>query len=99
VIKLNDIFYQKWLKKQYKDLRSKKALEWFNENYFVALYDYNDNYVNHFEDVESISHAFNIPVKKVLYLVRTDNYLVIDNHKYKLCLVKKEKEIEIKRRR
>lgn len=96
---MNDIFYQKWLKKQYKDLKSKKALEWFNENYFVALYDYNDNYVTQFDDVESIGHAFNIPVKKVLYLVRTDSYIVIDNHKYKMYLVRKDKIEENVRRK
>lgn len=96
---MNAIIYQN-IQDQYRDLRSKKALEWFNENYFVALYDYNDNYITSFEDVESTGNAFNIPIKKVLYLLRTDSYIVINNHKCKMYLVRKEKiEEDFKRRR
>lgn len=99
MIKLNEVIYQNYLENKFKDLRKKKALEWFNENYFVALYDYEDNYVTQFEDVESTSHAFNIPVKKVLYLIRNDSYIVVNNHKYKMYLVRKEKIKEEVRRR
>ena len=96
---MNEVMNQICVRNRFKDFRRKKALEWFNENYFVALYDYLDNYVTQFEDVESTANAFNIPVKKVLYLIRTDSYIVLNNHKYKMYLVRKEKIEEHVRRR
>ena len=61
---MTDIFYQKWLKSKFKDLRKKEALQWFKDTYFVALYDSNDNYKNRimdeYPDVLCISLAENV---------------------------------------
>jgi len=96
---MNNLFYDHWVKSRFKDLRKKEALKWFNDNFFIALYDYYDNYVTSFEDVESITTAFNIPTKKVLYLLRTDSCITINNHKYKMYLVQKNKIQENYKRR
>lgn len=86
---MNDYFYKKWLKKNFKDLRKKKALEWFNETYFVAMYDLEDNFIDYCEDIESFSKTFNIPVKKLLQIIRTDTCIVLNHQKCKLYLVRK----------
>ena len=96
---MNDIFYQKWLKSKFKDLRKKEALQWFKDTYFVALYDANDNYITQFEDIEMAGHYFNIPIYKVLHIVRTDSLIEVNHHRCKMYLVKKEPIMEEVRRR
>lgn len=86
---MNDYFYEKWLENKFKDLRKKKALEWFNETYFVAIYDLEDNFIDYSEDIESFSKTFNIPIKKLLQIIRTDSCIVLNHQKYKLYLVRK----------
>lgn len=93
---MNNRFYSEF-QKHYNDFRKREALKWFNDNYFVALYTKEDEYITCFENVEEISNFFNVPVCKVLERIRNDQFIVYKNNFCKLYLVKKEIEKSISR--
>lgn len=82
-----------------RDYRKKDNLNWFNDNFFIAVYDQNDNYITSFEKIESIDTAFNIGLKKILEAIRNNTRLEYNNLKLKLFVYKKEKIKEEVRRR
>ena len=65
---------------------------WFNENYFICLYDRFDNYITSFDTIEDTSKFFNKPIKRIIYNLR-NGIGVAYNHKYcKLICMEKDKE-------
>ena len=93
---MNNRFYHEFLK-HYKDFRKRGSLKWFNDNYFVALYTKDDEYITCFENVDEVSNFFNIPIFKVLERIRNDEFIIYKNVFCKLYLVKKEIEKSILR--
>lgn len=93
---MNNKFYNEF-NKYYKDFRKKESLKWFNDNYFVALYTKDDEYITSFDDIETTSKSLNLDVKTVLKRIRKDECIVFKNHLCKLYLVRKEKELGISR--
>lgn len=73
-------------------MRSKEALLWLKQKYFVALYDVNDFYITSFEDIESVATFLNIEVKEVLRKCREEKFIKYKNTYVKLYLVKKDIE-------
>lgn len=72
------------------DFRKRETLNWFNENYFVSVYCSDDiNYFS-FEDLESCSKFFKISVEKILRNIRTGEYILINNEKYRFYFIHKE---------
>ena len=82
-----------------RDYRKKDNLRWFNDNFFIAVYDQNDNYIASFENIESIETAFNIKLKEVLKRIKNNLGLEYNGHKLRLFVYKKEKIEEKSRRR
>ena len=82
-----------------RDYRKRNNLEWFNDNYFIAVYDSNDNYITSFENIEMVPTVFNIKLKKILESIRNDTKLEYNNLKLKLYIYKKDKIEENVRRR
>lgn len=82
-----------------RDYRKKDNLSWFNDNYFIAVYDCNDNYITSFENIEMVPAVFNIKLKKILESIRNNTRLEYNNLKLKLYIYKKEKIEENVRRR
>lgn len=82
-----------------KDYRKKSNLDWFNDNYFIAVYDQYDNCINIFETIESIGTAFDIGLKKILEAIRNNTRLEYENLKLRLFVYQKEKIKEEVRRR
>ena len=93
---MNNKFYNEF-HNHYKDFRKREALKWFNDNYFVALYTKDDEYITFFDDIETTSNSLNLDVKTVLKRIRKNEYIVFKNHFCKLYLVRKEKELSISR--
>lgn len=93
---MNNKFYIEF-NKYYKDFRKKESLKWFNDNYFVALYTKDDEYITSFETIEDTSNYFNIEVKEILRKIRQDDFVLFKNILCKLYLVRKEKELGISR--
>lgn len=81
------------------NLRKKYAKNYFDENYFIAVYSKLDEYVFSLETLQEASNFFNMPVSKVLEKLRQDSYIIYKGIPVKLYLVKKEKNIESRGKR
>lgn len=65
--------------------------EYFNNNYFICLYDELDNYITFFENIESATNFFNMRLCNFLRSLRSG--IIEYNHKRcKLFIYKKDKE-------
>jgi len=82
-----------------RDYRKKDNLKWFNDNYFIAVYDCEDNYITSFENIESFGTAFNITINKIIKRIKNNLGLEQNNLKLKLFIYKKDKIEENVRRR
>ena len=82
-----------------RDYRKKSNLDWFNDNYFIAIYDQNDNNIMSFEDIETPVKVFNITLQRLLDKIRNNLGIEYKGHKLKIYVFEKEKEIENVRRR
>lgn len=82
-----------------RDYRKKDNLKWFNDNYFISVYDENDNNIMSFENIESTSTAFNIGIKPILKHIRYNLGFEYKGHILKLVVYKKEPIKEAVRRR
>ena len=71
----------------------------FLNDYFVAIYDLDDNYIIGFDDIKDLPKFFNKPLKYVLWYIRENYCLKKDGIKYKVYLYEKELEKEEVRRR
>ena len=82
-----------------RDYRKKDNLKWFNDNYFIAVYDQYDNFITYFENIENVCQAFNIKLSKLLKYIRYNISIQNKNNKLRLFVCKKEKIDERTRRR
>lgn len=82
-----------------RDYRKKDNLKWFNDNFFIAVYDQYDNFITDFDNIESTTNAFNISLKKILESIRNKTRLEYKGKKLKLFVYKKEKIEEKSKRR
>ena len=82
-----------------RDYRKKDNLKWFNDNYFISVYDENDNNIMSFENIETPTKVFNIELKKILEAIRKNARLEYKGHILKLVVYKKEPIKEAVRRR
>ena len=82
-----------------RDYRKKDNLKWFNDNFFIAVYDQYDNFITNFDNIESTTNALNISLKKILESIRNKTRLEYKGKKLRLFVYKKEKIDERTRRR
>ena len=80
------------------NLRKRYAMNYFNENYFIAIYSMDDDYIFSLDTLEETSNYFKIPVCEVLRKLRQDSFINYNGNLVKLYLVKKEKEMAIRKR-
>ena len=64
---------------------------YFLNDYFVSVYDNQDNNVFNFESIENTSKFFNISLKELLIKIRNNSYIKINDNIYKFYLYKKNK--------
>lgn len=57
-------------------------------DYFIAVYDLQDNYIYSFDDIDKLTQFFNLSLKEIL--IKIKNNLVI-NKEFKFYLYKKPK--------
>ena len=79
-------------------LRKRYAMNYFNENYFIAIYSIDDEYIFSLDTLEETSNFFNIPVCEVLRKLRQDSFINYNGNLVKLFLVRKAKETVIRKR-
>lgn len=80
------------------NLRKRHAMNYFNENYFIAVYSKDDEYIFSLDTLEEVSILFDISIKEVLRKLRQDTFIKYKGNLVKLFLVKKEKEMAIRKR-
>ena len=74
------------------DFRSSLTKKWFNDNYFIGLYNLDDTLITVFEDIESVTRFLNKPLKLVIYRLKNNDYIEYNNHKVKMYIFKKDEE-------
>lgn len=77
-----------------------KKLDYLND-YYIEIYDEQDNYIGFLENIENACKLFNKELKEVLRKLRNNEMFVKNGKKYKLFLNKKElsyKEIRCSKR-
>lgn len=67
---------------------------WFDSNYFISLYDNEDNNVYSFDDIESATNFFNMKLCHFLRALRT-GVIEYEHKRCKLYIFKKDKEDDI----
>lgn len=77
------------------DFRSSLTKKWFNDNYFIGLYNLDDTLITVFEDVEALTKFLNKPLKLVIYRLKNNDYIEYNNHKVKMYIFKKDKEDDL----
>lgn len=55
-------------------------------NYFVAVYDYHDNYVVGYDDIRDLQSFFEIPLKRINEAIKRNYCLMKDKKKYKIYI-------------
>lgn len=80
------------------NLRKRYAMNYFNENYFIAIYSKDDEYIFSLETLDEASEYFNIKVCELLRKLRQDSFINYNGNLVKLFLVEKEKETVIRKR-
>ena len=66
---------------------------WFNDNYYVSVYDTDDNNIMSFEKIEDMPYFFNQPLFQIIRAIRDNlGMLEYSGHKVKLYVYKKENE-------
>lgn len=71
------------------------SLKWFNRNYFICLYDKQDNYITSFEKIEDSANFFNKPLWRILENLRRGYGIEYNHKRYKLICFKKDKEDDL----
>lgn len=72
------------------DLRNTDNSKWLNDNYFLCIYDMEDNYLNFLENIDCSVKFFNKPLKEIYRILKTSHVIELDGIKFKIYLVKKE---------
>lgn len=73
------------------NFKSYDVKEWFNNNYFIGLYDRNDNIITIFDDIEEPTKFFNIPLFLFIRALKRGT-IEYNRHKAKLYIFEKEKD-------
>ena len=81
-----------------KDLRNREYFNWFNENYYLSVYDINDNFITNIDDIKNATTLFNIENKELLNKLRNNENFVYNGHIVKVYIYKKFKIQECYRR-
>ena len=69
--------------------------DWFNQTYFICLYDKHDNYITSFDSLQDLSLFLKKPIKRILDNLRRGIGITYD-HKYcKLICLEKDKEDDL----
>ena len=71
---------------------------WFNDNYYVSVYDTDDNNIMSFEKIEDLPYFFNQPLNAIIRILRNNWSIEYYGHKVNLYVYKKENEKVIKKR-
>lgn len=74
-----------------KDYRNTKNIEWFNNNYFIAIYDYYDDNIESFENINELAKKYNLTKRYIFKALRTQMGLEIHNSKIYMYVFKKTK--------
>ena len=74
-----------------KDYRKKKNLKWFNDNYFIAVYNYYDDNIDTFENIEEMANKYRLKVSYIFAAIRKSYGIEIYDTKHKIYVYKKTK--------
>ena len=74
-----------------KNYRKKENIKWFNDNYFIAVYNYYDENINSFEEIEEMAKKYHLKLKYIFAAIRNRYGLEIYDTKYKIYVYKKNK--------
>lgn len=58
-------------------------------NYYLAIYDLNDNYITQLENIDEATTLFNKQKKELNRIIKNDDCLVYLGHKVRIYLFKK----------
>lgn len=73
-----------------KNFKSNYVKQWFNDNYFISLYDDEDNNIFSFDIIEEALCFFNMSLKIFLQSLRNGT-IEYEHKKCKLFIYKKDK--------
>ena len=73
-----------------KNFKCNYIRQWFNDNYFISLYDSGDNNIFSFDTIENASCFFNMSLKIFLQSLR-NGVIEYNNKRCKLYIYKKDK--------
>ena len=66
--------------------------KWFNDNYFIGLYDLNDNLITVFDELGALTKFLNKPLNLIIYRLKTSGLIEYNSHKVKMYIFEKDKE-------
>jgi len=66
-------------------------IKWFNDNYFIAVYNYYDENINSFEDINEMAKKYHLKLKYIFAAIRNKSGLEIYDTKCKIYVYKKTK--------
>lgn len=79
------------------NFKSNLVKQWFNDNYFIGLYDNNDVLLTVFENTDETCKFLNMPLRYLVQALK-NNWGVEYNHKrYRLYVFEKEKDDYLER--
>lgn len=69
--------------------------DWFNQTYFICLYDKQDNYITSFDNLEDLSLFLNKSIGWIIDNLRRGLGIVYDHKRYKLICFEKDKDDDL----
>lgn len=63
------------------------------DNFYIAIYDYYNNFLMEFYNIKDLSEFLKVPIKKIVYSIRNNRCLIYNNRKIRLKLLKENKKI------
>lgn len=73
------------------NFKSNLVKQWFNDNYFISLYDNDDYLITVFNDIEEPTKFFNMPLFEFLRALRV-GVIEFNHKKCRLYIFEKDKE-------
>ena len=64
------------------EFKSHSIKNWFNDNYFICLYDKLGNFIHSFETIEEVAHFFNQSLKYVVQSIKNNRCMEYDHKRY-----------------
>lgn len=71
------------------DLRNQRMKEEFINKYYLAVYDYEDNYITQYDDFNTATNELKLTFKNLIKNLKLEEYLILDNKKVRLYLMEK----------